>query len=348
MPNEAIEKAIVSSLKLQQQGYKKAQGLTKRIEAYNTDYLRQLRAVVTPAKWSRWTQARLKNRTELRDAIAKAEPSYDGEKQTQKKTKEIIASGEKLQRDLDFDITAATKLRDEHSNRLDKAFKTVWAIPDRPTFLRSKDPRDPDDNHPLRLFTPPYPGGSWEAHLYKTDEPRTPKYVCYLDRISGELGSYTYTRVSGADNSDASFAWVRTGVRLWYQMPVTGRFRLWMHLQAIHDNYWGRLSDECGWSDAKVLLHSRPYVRVTSPTLNHQVFGNYILYYTRHNNDAYWDRNVNGDGWIQINYDDEYPANQWISIEAGITDMNSFWSNDVTVRSRMKMKWSIPQILVYT
>jgi rubrerythrin len=135
IPNQAIDKAIVSSLKLQQQGYEKAQSLTKKIEASHKDYVKELRAVVTQPKWSKWTKTRLKHRTGLRDAITKAEPTYEGEKQIQKKKKEIIAYGEKLRRDISLNITRATQLRDQHSNRLDKAIEKAWEIPARPTFL---------------------------------------------------------------------------------------------------------------------------------------------------------------------------------------------------------------------
>lgn len=347
VPNQVFEKTVVSSLKLQQQEYEKAQSLTKTIEAIRTDYLKELRAVVTPSKWSRWTETRFKHRTELRDAIAKAEPTYEGEKQIKKKKKDIIANGEKLRRDTALNVTRATKLRDQHSNRLDKEIIKAWEIPAKPTFLTSEEPSD--NPHAWNVFNPPYSGQSFARAWYKSDEPSYPIYTSYLNRIAGQLGSYTYTRVYGADDSDTSWIWVRTGLRFWYKMPATGIFELYLKLQAIYDTYWGDLDDEWGWSDAKSRQYSRPYVRVIYPTLGNIRYGNHIFYYYRHDNDAYWNRHVVGPGnyrWAHVLSDASYPANQWLYVEAGIYDRNYFWCNDVTVRSKMNMKWFVPSIYI--
>jgi hypothetical protein len=132
-------------------------------------------------------------------------------------------------------------------------------------------------------------------------------------------------------------------------MPATGIFELYLRLQAIYDTYWGDLDDEWGWSDAKCRQYSRPYVRVISPTLGNIRYGNNIFHYYRHTNDAYWSRNVIGPGnygWAYVLSDAAYPSNQWIYVEAGTYDRNYFWSNDVTVRSEMNMKWFIPGIYI--
>ncbi len=347
VPNQAITKAVISSLKLQHQGYEKAQSLTKTMEAFHTDYMKKLSAVVTPSKWSKWTETRFKHRTALRDTIAKAEPTYNGEMQIKKKKKELIAYGDKLRSDLAFNLTRATKLRDQHSNNLDKAITKAWDIPSRPTFLLSKGPID--NPHPWTAINPPYSGGSWSYYWYRSDEPSNPIHARYLNRVAGQVGSYTYTRVYGADDWDMSYIWYRTGVRFWYKMPATGIFELYLRLQAIYDTYWGDLDDEWGWSDATCQQYSRPYVRVLSPTLGNIRYGNTIFYYYRHNNNAYWNRNVMGPGnygWAYTLSDAAYPSNQWIYVEAGILDYNYFWSNDVTVRSKMNMKWFVPSIYI--
>ena len=346
-PQQAVDAAIASSLSLQQQGYKLSQDLSKKLLAARTAYLRRLTTLMTPAKYAKWKETKLKHRNDLRAALAKVEPSYEGEMAIKNTRKEIIAKAERFTGEIAFNTEMAKPLRDQHSKNLAALFKGALDIPDKHVFLTATGPTN--NPHPWTAIVPPYSGSAWEYYWEITDEPSVPSFARYLDRAAGQLGSYTFTRVYGADDSDYSFIWYRTGVRFWYKMPAAGILELYLKLQAIYDNYWGDFDNEWGWSDAHCLQLSRPYVRVISPTLGNIRYGNTILNYNRYGTSDYWNRNVVGPGnygWAYSLSDASYPANQWLYIEAGMYDYNYFWSNDVTIESKMNMKWFVPSIYV--
>ena len=347
LPNQAMEKVGGASLSLQQKEYRKAQSLARRMEKLQTDYLKELHVTVTEPKWSEWTQTRLKNRIALREAIAKAEPTIQGENEIKNRKKVIIVNGKKFREDFGFNITKATKLRDQHSKRLEKVINTAWKIPAKPTFLLSKGPID--NPHPWTITNPPYSGQYSNYSWFKSDEPYYPTLSGYVNRITGQVGSYTRTKVNGADDWDKSYVWYRTGLRFWYKMPATGIFELYLKLQAIYSNYRGDTDDEWGFSDCCVKQYSRPYVRVIYPSVGNIRYGNNIFYYHTHTDDNYWNRNVIGSGdyrWTYVLSDAAYPTNQWLYVEAGIEDYNYFWCNDVSVDSIMNMKWFVPSIYI--
>lgn len=87
----------------------------------------------------------------------------------------------------------------------------------------------------------------------------------YPDATSGTVGTYTHNHASGADDLDYSYVRYRTGLRFWYQMPMTGMVELWAQMQAIDTPFAGWLNDEWGWSDAECDQESRARLQVIVP-----------------------------------------------------------------------------------
>ena len=346
-PEDNVGKAIANTLKIHQAEYKGITSLSSRMGSYQKDYLAKMKVLVADGNWAKWNKSRKEHRVALRDAIVAAEPSRNGTLAIEKARKDIVGKGDLFRKSINFDVRKATKIRDPFIRKMDSTIVKAWNIPKKPEFLLTEGPKH--NPHPWVIHSPPYPGYHWDYSWYRTDEPWTPSYTRYLDKDAGQLGSYSYVGVWGADDWDLSYVRYRTAFRFWYKMPAAGMFELYFKMQSVHSNFYGDTDDEWGWSDVSVKQYSRPYVRVVSPTVGQRRFGNYLFYYYENDEDSYWYNQVApvmSTRWAYVLSEDAYAANKWLLVEAGLEDYNYFFSNDVTVDSTVKQKWFVPEIWI--
>jgi hypothetical protein len=278
----------------------------------------------------------------------KVTPTVAGETEI---TEARLAAAEKSRsflKEIGFNMARASKVRGEYEVRWQKTMSKAIGRPEKPNYIVLPEQVPEDVHNPWATFTPPYPGWAWDYAWQKSDEPHYPSFWRYLDSASGELGSYTHTHVSGADDSDFAYVRYRTSIRFWYRIPATGLVELWMQMQCIDTPYSGYLHDEWGWSNSACDQESYGRLRVIHPGPGAPRKAT-ILDYRRTGTDANWSRDIALPGeyrWAHFFSTESYTANTWLLLEVGTEDWNHFWSNDVTIHSAMTMHWFLRRVYV--
>ena len=117
-------------------------------------------------------------------------------------------------------------------------------------------------------YTPPYDGHFWSYNWERSDEPDDPVLKRYLDQNNGRIGSSISTRLKGADNDDFLNAEYYTALKIWHQVPVTGKLVVYLALRFSESTYSGSVVDEFGFSSATLNQWAKPQLRVLDPDGN--------------------------------------------------------------------------------
>ncbi len=348
VPMDEQKKASGLSIELQQEEHNQYQTFEKTITLLGDEYQKKLHEITGHKNLENYFEFRSPMNKRMRDVVSKAEPTFAGESEIKEARLKAAEESREFMGKIGFDMALASKMRGEYHDRMGKEVDKYLGKPEKPNYLVF--PEDvPDDVHnPWAIYRPPYPGSAWAYSWYRSDEPNTPSFARYLNRFSGQLGTYSSIRVSGADDSDSSWVNYRTAMRFWYHIPAAGMAELWMRLQCISTPYSGWLDDEWGWSDSACDQESHAYVRVISPSLGAFRFGT-ILDYRRTGTDASWSNQTAAPGahrWAHLFSSDSYPAGTWLLLEVGTREWNHFWSNDVSIHSAMTQRWFLDSVYV--
>jgi hypothetical protein len=348
VPQNTQQQAAGISLEIEQEELKESQSLAKTVQGLSAEYQEKLSAIIGGENLERYSEFRVTNRKRVSDLILKAPPTVVGEREIHEARRRAVDEGRAFLKEIGFDMPRASKLRGEYHTRIHKVVTEAKGRPEEPNYLVLPEMVPKDIHNPWVTYEPPYPGWAWAYSWNKSDEPWYPSFGRYLNSASGQLGTYTHTHVSGADNSDWSYVRYRTAMRFWYHLPVAGMAEVWMRMQCIDTPYSGWLSDEWGWSDSACDQESHAYLRVINPG-----FGAFrkstILDYRRTGTDANWSREVAGDGdwrWTNIFSADAYAGGTWLLLEVGTEEWNHFTSNDVSIHSAMTMRWFLSRVYV--
>lgn len=348
VPLDVQQQAPGISLELQQEELKEAQYLASTLQRLSAEYQKELRSIVGDENLERYYEFRVPLRQRVRDLIAKAEPTVVGEREIQEARILSGLESRKFLKEIGFDMARASTLRGEYHTRIQKALSEARGRPEEPNYLVLPEMVPKDIHNPWVTYEPPYPGSAWAYSWARSDEPWNPNFARYLDPVAGELGTYTHTHVSGADDSDYAYVLYRTAMRFWYQLPVTGLIEVWMQMQCIDTPYAGWLNDEWGWSDSACDQESHARLRVIVPGPGAPRKAT-ILDYRRTGTDANWSNDVAPAGayrWAQIFSTDTYPAGTWLLLEVGTEEWNHFSSNDVSIHSTMTQRWFLKRVYV--
>jgi hypothetical protein len=287
-------------------------------------------------------------RQRVRDVIAKATPTVEGELEIREARLQAAEDSRKSLKEIGFDMALASQLRGEYQTRIHEVVAKALGRPEEPNYLVPPEMVPKDIHNPYVVYGPPYPGWAWAYSWDKSDEPWYPTFARYLDSASGGLGTYTHIHVSGADDDDWSQVRYRTAMRFWYHLPVAGMAEVWMDMQCIATPYSGWLEDEWGWSDSHCDQESLAYLRVIAPGPG-AFRRSTILDYRRTGTDAHWSGDAAAPGvfrWAHIFSADAYAGGTWLLLEVGTEEWNHFWSNDVSIHSAMTMRWFLRHVYV--
>jgi hypothetical protein len=348
VPKNAQQQAAGISLELEQEELKESQSLAKTVQGLSAEYQEKLRAIIGPENLERYSEFRVPLRQQVRDLILKASPTVVGEREIQEARRQAAEESREFLKEIGFNMPRASQLRGEYHTRIQKVLSEAIGRPEEPNYLVLPEMVPKDVHNPWVSYQPPYPGWAWSYWWNKSDEPSYPSFARYLNSASGQLGTYTRTHVSGADNSDWSNVRYRTAMRFWYYLPVAGMAEVWMNMQCIDTPYSGWLSDEWGWSDSACDQESHAYLRVIVPGYGTSRKST-ILDYRRTGTDANWSGHVTWAGnhrWAHIFSADAYAGGTWLLLEAGTEEWNHFWSNDVSIYSAMTMRWFLSRVYV--
>jgi hypothetical protein len=348
VPEDLQRQAAGMSLELEQEELKEAQSLVSTVQRLSAEYERELRSIIGDENLERYFAFRGPLRQRVRDLVLKAAPTAVGEREIQEARRQVAEESRKFLKEINFDMPRASKLRGEYHTRIQKLVAEAIGRPEEPNYLVLPEAVPKDIYNPWVTYGPPYPGWAWAWWRDKSDEPQWPSGARYLDSAAGQLGTYTHTHVSGADDSDWSYMGYRTAMRFWYRLPAAGMAEVWMDLQCIDTPYSGWLSDEWGWSDSACDQESHAYLRIMNPGPGAYRWST-ILDYRRTGTDANWSGHLAWAGdhrWAHIFSADAYAAGTWLLLEAGTREWNYFWSNDVSIHSAMTMRWFLNRVYV--
>lgn len=348
VPEKAQQEGAGISLELGQEELREAQSLVSTVNRLTTGYQRELRSILGEENLERYLEFRVPLRQRVREVIAQATPTVVGERDIQEARQQVAEESREFLHEIGFNMARASQLRGEYHIRVQKALAEARGRPEEPNYLVLPEMVPKDVHNPWAMYEPPYPGWAWAYSWYRTDEPRNPSFARYLNSAAGQLGTYTHTHVSGADDSDWSYVRYRTAMRFWYYLPAAGMAEVWMQMQSIGTPYSGWLSDEWGWSDSACDQESHAYVRVIAPGPGAPRKST-ILDYRRTGTSANWSNDVVPDGawrWSHIFSSDAYSGGTWLLLEVGTEEWNNFWSNDVSIHSAMTMRWFLRRVYV--
>lgn len=349
VPEDEQLKAAGAALELEQEELKQAQSLATKVRGLSTQYQTKLRSIVGDENLERYVEFRRGLRTEVRDVVTRARPTVVGETEVREARLQAAEKSRKFLKKIRFDMARASKLRGDFHTQFDEVVSKAIGRPEEPNYMLLPEMVPEEIHNPWKIYRPPYPAGYQYCWKNKSDEPNWPYCYTHLHTAAGQLGSYSHIHVSGADDSDYAYARCRTAMRFWYYLPVAGMVEIYMRMQSIHTPYSGWLSDEWGWSDSACDQESYAYLRVLYPAPKAPRKST-ILDYRRTGTDASWSRDVVPDGyccrWPHFFSADAYPGGTWLRLEVGIDDWNRFWSNDVSICSRMNLKWFLSRVYV--
>lgn len=348
VPQEEQRKASDISVELIREGLNSANQLDSTLERLGKDYQKELRAIVGDQNLDRYDELRSKLHMQVRDVIKKAPPTVTGERDIHEARQQAAEESRKFLHSIGFNMAKASELRGEYHTRIKEALDQIRGKPDEPNYVVLPEMVPKDVHNPWVVKQAPYPGWAWDYNWHKSDEPNYPSFTNYLDPVAGELGTYTHTHVSGADDSDDSYVRYRTAMRFWYQMPAAGLVEVWMEMQCIDTPFSGWLSDEWGWSDSACDQESHARLQVISPGPGAPRYST-ILDYRRTGTTANWSNDVTAAGnnrWAHLFSTDTYPAGAWLLLDVGTQEWNHFWSNDVSIHSAMTQRWFLKHVYV--
>lgn len=205
-------------------------------------------------------------------------------------------------------------------------------------------------------YFPPYSGWGWSYVWQRSDEPDMPTFARFLNHRTGEIGTYSYIQVIGADNSDLAYVRYRVALAQWHRISRdTPRIYVNADIDRVNTPYWGSTSDECGISGVSFRQRMCFYARIISP---YSTPHTYFSVATPHTSGAGFDhRNLPrtlDDRWSSTHFPlrstrnveigGPFSESDWICIHFGIETYNYFWSNDVTVTSGMDQHYMINRI----
>ncbi len=352
VPRDAQRQAAGISLEIEQEELKEAQSLVDVAERFKAEYLKKFNSVIGDKNLDRYLKLRDKLRQHVRDVIRKAPPTAAGEAEILKVQDKAADESRKFLGEIGFDMTRASKLQKEYRIRVYDALSEVRGKPEEPNYLVLPEMVPKDIRNPWVSLSAPYPGWAWAYSWYKTDEPSYPTFARYLDAASGEIGTSTHIQVTGADNSDKSFVRYRTGIRFWFRLPAAGMAEVWLHMQCINTTYSGYFYDEWGISWAACNQESHAYLRVIVPEPDVTLppsRKSTILDYRKTGRMASWVREIADPGdsrWCHLFSVDVYPGGTWLLLEVGTEEWNEFWTNDVSIRSNLWLRWFLKRVYV--
>ncbi|MEA5597797.1 hypothetical protein [Rivularia sp. UHCC 0363] len=350
VPSEAQEQAAKISLDIEQEELREAQSLSKKITSLNADYQKELRLIIGDRNLERYYEFRAPLREKINDLEVKATPTVKGQAEIEEAQSQAVGKSQQFLNEIGFDMVRASKLREGYNARLDEVVSQARGKLEEPNYLILPEVMSMEELKatPWVILDPAYPADSFAYSSNRSDEPDNPVFWRYLNRSSGQLGSYTRNRVSGADDSDYAYVRYQTAMRFWYRIPDTGLTEVFMRLQAIDTAYSGSFNDEWGWSDARCEQMCSAYLRVITPGPGAIRYGT-ILNYVRTGTSANWANQITAPGnerWANLFSTSSYNAGTWLLLEVGTEDWNYFRSNDVSIVSTMNMNWFLKQIYV--
>lgn len=341
VPAEVQEEAMDLCLDIDRRDLHWTKSLQGALRELDVAYQKELHNLIGTQNLERYFNFRAAQQKEIKTAVIKQPPTLVGEHKLLETRKRAIRNSHQFLQDINFDMARGTELREAYRRRLFEVIERHREKPDEPNYLVM--PEDVPENiyNPWVVFGPPYPGWAWSYGRNWSDEPDVPSIARYLNSASGSIGSYTYTHVGGADDSDFAWARYKTGMRFWYRMPVAGLLEVWLHLQAVNTYYAGYFVDEWGWSDANCDQESHFFLQVIAPEVSAMRLST-VLDYRRTGTSAHWGNeavDAGDDRWAHLFSTNAYAAGTWLLVEVGTQEWNHFWSNDVSIGSMVQMQW---------
>lgn len=348
VPLDVQEKATELYLESNHQVFQREQSLKGEVEKLNRAYQTKLHKLIGRKNLERYLKFCQNQRETMKTAVSKQKPTFSGEQELQAVCRRAKAKSRRFLQDIRFDMTRASQMRNAHKQRLSQVIERHRGKPDDSNYLVL--PKNVPENiyNPWAVYSPPYAGWAWMNSWWRTDEPDNPHFEIYLDVVTGSIGSKVHINVHGADDNDNCAALQKTGLNFWYQIPVTGLLEVWVKIQAIDTDYTGRFTDEWGWSDATCDQDSSIFLQVKSPAISAPRYST-VLDYRRTGTTAQWVNSVAAAGnerWAHLFSTESYAAGTWLLVEVGTQENNYFYSNDVTVRSTIKMHWFLKNVFI--
>lgn len=318
-------------------------------------YRQQLHTMIGEGHLKRYLRLHRKRMQRVKTAQRSFRPSREGFQEQAKFYAGLIKGSTRLIHASGVDVRGVQPLaRRLHAKAWELFEQTVGKAGDAPTT-----PTGPNQE-----YRPPFDGWGWSYSRSRSDEPDDPAFERYLNATTGEVGSRSTLRVSGADDADYGSVLYRTAIRQWYQVPVAAA-RLRVRINAVdwvENDYWGNYSDECGYCQHDCRQRVRFYAKVSSPFVSDS---HYFMYAAGLGGSGFDFRDhdrrdtfpetgswalahVPGVPTEFVDIGGPFDAGDWVLVDVGLETYNYFWSNDVSIHQGLNQRYLIQNIGITT
>ncbi|MFH0781407.1 MAG: hypothetical protein V2B20_05575 [Pseudomonadota bacterium] len=256
----------------------------------------------------------------------------------------VKASSETIEKS-GVNLTALKALRESSGKKAESLFKR--SIGKGKNGIQVAKPHNTD-------FYPPYLLDAREYEHYESEASLpNPQLTRYFNNWTGDFGSRTRIHVSGADEWDLVSATCRTGFLVIYHNTRVGQPILNIDLEAVSLNYHGRITNECGRSDASVRQLARLFGQVyLDGTEAHRTYFPLELFNNfRSAKSDNWSATVMSPGHdqnVSFVLATPLPADTYVLIGVGLEMYNSYLSNDCGIDSTVEARFLARRIGVTT
>lgn len=350
VPDDVYWQALEASAMQRIEALKAAKAYNDAMQSVRKEYLDELYSIVGEDNLQQYLTLHKKRIEKMRSVTIECPPTVEGYKKIKDIRRRTVEQSIELINKSKVDVSNVKTLQETYR---DKAFKVFSETIGKGEIVT----KEPSDNLKNTDFEPPYSGWSWDYSWSwsKSGGLPNPSYQRYLDHTLGRVGSYSYTQVTDADNSDYVQVLYRTAVRQWYRVPKIGQVRVKVELESIDTPYWGSIEDECGWSEIDLVQQTRVYAQVTVPVGNPRIYlWHPAAFENRDTNESShswsWARGPAGilssSGYNTL--PGAFDSGTWVVVDVGIETWNYFLSNDCTVRSGITQKYLVRKIGITT
>ena len=236
----------------------------------------------------------------------------------------------------------------------------------RPYLVRSRDilsaatgvsdyalPLAGDCDSPWVTYRAPFSGYAWSYSWDRTSGPANPVLNRYLDASTGAIGSSIDVKDTDAGNDDKLSADYYTGLNVWHTPLSSGALEVYLVFEFNSATYSGKIEDEFGFSDITYTQGAAARMLATDVQnpiqTDDQSSGVYGFTEFIWGEDDFWDRQVARPRDYHAYFfrtAANFEQGSTVLLEAGISQMAWFWTNDESVKMSANLDLRLDRIMV--
>lgn len=352
LPDDTYWSALEADDRQRLKDLNAAKSCHDNLKQLRKDYLDKLYGIIGEFNLKGYQEEQKRRIEGMRNARLQCSPTYDGYVHLEKLRKSYTEISKEFFKQLGIDLNEVATLQREYQEKTQAVFsgtirkgKEAYAIP----------------SEKNQTYTPPYNGSRWWYSWEKTDVDRvaTPAHARWLDRHTGDVGSYTNLRVEDSGEHDQAHIIYHTGVRQWHRMTNTGHLLIRANFEPIEDIYAGRIVDEAGSSSIDLMQDVQVYARTVypSPIVFDSAYGRFRgdPYHagggpfrvssdlSRHDTIS-WSQDWLSGGTVYLRIPENFEKDDWLLVEVGIENYSSFTAEDCSANSYQTVRYFMREI----